>query len=89
MHAEHLAPGDFGDKESYFVQAINSHGRDGFLWQKLRNPRTYDYKTTHNKNFNERLRMPRFPFDYIVPNMFSGSILNLEPDTEYECRFAL
>src|SRR6267154_4170948 len=28
--------------------------------------------------------MPRFPFDYIVPNMFSGSILNLEPDTEYE-----
>ena len=33
--------------------------------------------------------MPRFPFDYIVPNMFSGSILNLEPDTEYECRFAM
>ncbi|HXD72472.1 MAG TPA: hypothetical protein VN628_01990 [Vicinamibacterales bacterium] len=32
---------------------------------------------------------PRFPFDYVVPNMFSGSILNLEPDTEYECRFAM
>jgi len=29
------------------------------------------------------------PFNYIVPNMFSGSILNLEPDTEYECRFTL
>ena len=24
---------------------------------------------------------PRFPFDYVVPNMFSGSILNLDPDT--------
>lgn len=33
--------------------------------------------------------MPRTPFDYIVPNMFSGSILNLEPDTEYECRFVM
>src|SRR5262244_3482432 len=30
--------------------------------------------------------LPRYPFDYVVPNMFSGSILNLEPDTEYECR---
>ncbi len=29
------------------------------------------------------------PFHYIVPNMFSGSILNLLPDTEYECRFVL
>jgi hypothetical protein len=29
------------------------------------------------------------PFNYLVRNMFSGSILNLEPDTEYECRFAL
>ena len=33
--------------------------------------------------------LPRFPFDYVVPNMFSGSVLNLEPDTEYECRLAL
>ena len=33
--------------------------------------------------------LPRFPFDYVVPNMFSGSVLNLEPDTEYECRFVL
>lgn len=29
------------------------------------------------------------PFDYPVPNMFAGSILNLDPDTEYECRFVL
>jgi hypothetical protein len=28
-------------------------------------------------------------FTYVAPNMFSGSILNLEPDTEYECRFVL
>jgi hypothetical protein len=30
----------------------------------------------------------RYPlFKYTAPNMFAGSILNLEPDTEYECRF--
>ncbi len=29
------------------------------------------------------------PFHYTVPNMFSGSILNLQPGTEYECRFVL
>src|SRR6202044_1341115 len=28
-------------------------------------------------------------FTYVAPNMFAGSILNLDPDTEYECRFAL
>jgi len=29
------------------------------------------------------------PFNYVAPNMFSGSILNLEPDTAYEARFTL
>jgi hypothetical protein len=27
--------------------------------------------------------------DYVTPNMFAGSILDLEPDTEYECRFRI
>ncbi len=27
--------------------------------------------------------------DYVTPNMFAGSILDLDPDTEYECRFRL
>jgi hypothetical protein len=38
---------------------------------------------------NPTPNLARSPFDYVVPNMFSGSILNLEPDTEYECRFVL
>ena len=28
-------------------------------------------------------------FHYTTPNMFAGSIFDLEPDTEYECRFVL
>src|SRR5579864_2940237 len=32
----------------------------------------------------------RYPlFKYTAANMFSGSILNLDPDSEYECRFVL
>src|ERR1700744_5754365 len=32
----------------------------------------------------------RYPlFKYRVANMFAGSLFNLEPDTEYECRFTL
>jgi hypothetical protein len=28
-------------------------------------------------------------YDYVAPNMFAGSLLNLEPGAEYECRFTL
>lgn len=28
-------------------------------------------------------------YNYVAPNMFAGSLLNLEPDTEYECHFVL
>ena len=58
----HLDPADFDPDTSYFIQSLNAHGRDGFIWQKLRLPRSYDYKTTKNKGYNERLRMPKFPF---------------------------
>jgi hypothetical protein len=27
--------------------------------------------------------------EYVVPNMFAGSILDLEPDTEYECKLQM
>ena len=29
------------------------------------------------------------PFSYVAPNMFSGSVFDLEPDTEYEIRLVL
>jgi len=37
----------------------------------------------------ERVFRERERLDYTVPNGFAGSILNLKPDTEYECRFVL
>src|ERR1017187_5969400 len=37
----------------------------------------------------ERIFQTEGVFDVISPNMFAGSILDLEPDTAYEARFTL
>src|SRR6185503_8925464 len=34
-------------------------------------------------------RIDRGPLQYTTPNMFAGSIFDLEPGAEYECRFVL
>jgi mono/diheme cytochrome c family protein len=44
----------------YFMEKLFGHQREGFLWQKLREPRSYDYQKTQNKGYNDRLRMPKF-----------------------------
>lgn len=38
---------------------------------------------------NERIIRETEFLDYTVPNMFAGSILDVDPDTEYECRFIM
>jgi cytochrome c2 len=65
------ASGDFTDVDeqrkemstAYLYQSLSGHGRAGFIWQKLRQPRSYDYEKTETKGYDERLRMPKFPFD--------------------------
>jgi hypothetical protein len=37
----------------------------------------------------ERVFRAREHLEYVVPDGFAGSILNLQPGTEYECRFAM
>ena len=51
---------DYDPSTGYFMQKLFNHKRQGFIWQKLRQPRSYDYKKTQNKGYNERLRMPKF-----------------------------
>ncbi|MGD9636252.1 MAG: hypothetical protein AB7U97_23420, partial [Pirellulales bacterium] len=61
-HGHGLDPEDFDPATGYFIQALNGHQRNGFLWQKLREPRSFDYAATKTKRYDERLRMPLFPF---------------------------
>jgi cytochrome c551/c552 len=59
----HVDPLSLDPDTGYFVEKLLGHEREGFLWQKLRAPRSYDYKKAENKTYNERYRMPQFPFD--------------------------
>lgn len=47
---------------AFYYESLTHHGRPGFLWQKLRQPRSYDYKMIETKPYDDRLRMPKFPF---------------------------
>jgi hypothetical protein len=48
--------------KSFYTHALEAGNRIGFIYQKLKEPRSYDYDKTKNKRYNERLRMPQFPF---------------------------
>ena len=51
---------DFDPNTGYYLEKLFGHQRQGFIWQKLREPRSYDFQKTQNKGYNERLRMPKF-----------------------------
>ncbi len=59
----HVDPESLDPDTGYFLEKLLGHEREGFLWQKLRAPRSYDYKKAENKTYNERYRMPQFPFN--------------------------
>ena len=72
---------------AFYVESLDHHGRPGFLWQKLRQPRSYDYMTVETKSsYDDRLRMPKFPFSEEEIDAIATFILGLTaepPPTEY------
>jgi len=55
-----LDPHHMSADEGFFTEKVLMHEREGFIWQKLREPRSYDYRMTENKDYIDRLRMPKF-----------------------------
>src|SRR5262249_49941712 len=53
---------ELGPTQGWLMEKLLGHEREGFLWEKLHQPRSYDFKKTENKGYNDRLRMPQFPF---------------------------
>jgi mono/diheme cytochrome c family protein len=47
--------------DRYFYAALEHHQREGFLYQKLAEPRSFDYE--RRRAWDERLRMPQFKFN--------------------------
>ncbi len=53
--------GSAADRD-FYLAAISGRRREGFAWQKLRAPRSFDYKVAEQKEFNEQLTMGQFSF---------------------------
>jgi cytochrome c551/c552 len=79
------AAGDFDSHEqkeqelsaAFYYESLLHHGRPGFIWQKLRDPRSYDYEKTSTKFYDERLRMPKFPLNEQEIEAISTFVLGL------------
>ncbi len=68
----------------YYMRQILSGNRIGFAYQKLTEPRSFDYHKVENKGYNERLRMPQFPFSMDQREAIMTFVLGLvaRPPTE-------
>ena len=75
--------GDDPDR-GFYEEALLAGRREGFIWQKLRAPRSFDYKKAENKGFNEQLLMGRFTLDDAQREAIITFVLGLvaEPPAE-------
>ncbi len=49
-HGGHgLSTRDMPADQGFYVDALLNHQREGFIWQKLREPRSYDFKKTETR----------------------------------------
>jgi len=64
----------------YYEKQLMSGSRIGFIFQKLREPRSYDYHKVENKKYNERLRMPQFPINDVEREAVVTFVLGLVAD---------
>ncbi|MCO6457499.1 MAG: hypothetical protein J5I93_19540 [Pirellulaceae bacterium] len=79
--AGHAAHGnDYGELPDFYEHQIEGGHREGFIYQKLREPRSYDYHKTRNKKYSERLRMPHFNFDHEQREAVVTFVLGLVAD---------
>jgi len=75
-----------GPDEGYYRDALAAGRREGFLWQKLRDPRSFDYAMTAQKTYDEQLTMGRFtmtPEEREAVATFVLGLVAQPPATEY------
>jgi cytochrome c551/c552 len=71
----------------YFWEELQSQSRIGFIFQKLSEPRSFDFQDTQNKKYTARLRMPQFPLSPAQREAVMTFVLGLVSDPPTE-RFA-
>jgi mono/diheme cytochrome c family protein len=73
--------------DEFFHEAIDHHQRDGFLNQKLIEPRSYDYHRV--RTWDDRLRMPQFQFGRKVTPLAGETPAEAQHREEGEAREAV
>ena len=69
-----------GPLPTYFRDELKLQSRIGFLFQKLTEPRSYDYQETRNKKYTARLQMPQFSFSEFQREAIMTFVLGLVSD---------
>ncbi len=64
-------------RQAFFHEALLGHRREGFLWQKLSAPRSFDYGKAHNKDYLEWLTMGQFSFTEVQREAIATFVLGL------------
>jgi cytochrome c551/c552 len=67
--------------DGFFRDALLEHHREGFLWQKLRMPRSFDYQVANHKPCDEQLKMGRFDLSDAQREAVMTYILALTDET--------
>lgn len=71
--------GENGD-QGFYREAIRGGRREGFLWQKLRAPRSFDFRKAAEKPYNEHLLMGRFSLTEAEREAIMTFVLGLVAD---------
>ena len=97
-----ILPAQNGVKPGEFIIEPSTLTNLGFEWYITGDDNhnatvSVDYRTSGSKEWKESIPLLRIGdehvgreaeyLDYVTPRMFAGSILDVNPDTEYECRF--
>jgi cbb3-type cytochrome oxidase cytochrome c subunit len=75
--------------DAFYREAVAAKRREGFGWQKLRAPRSFDYQKAETKGFNEQLLMGRFNFTDAEREAILTFVLGLvaePPAPKYVCQ---
>lgn len=78
-----------GDHDRDAAVSVRYRAQGASTWQEALPLLRIGGERVYRVRVNELQPGDYFRFDYVVPHGFAGSILNLEPGTEYECEFTL
>ena len=76
-------------RRDFFTAALVAHRREGFLWQKLGAPRSFDYQAAAGKRYLEQLTMGRFTLTDAQREAIATFVLALgsqTPGATYVCQ---